>query len=138
MEFNATFIVAMFSFVVFIFIMNTIYYKPVLKIIEERKSLVDGNYEHAKQSGEKAEVLLVQTQQQLDEASKKARNVVTSAVDKTTAQSALATSDAQKNSRAKISKAKEKLSAQEQEIAAALDIKDLAKSVSNKIFGGAQ
>ena len=42
-EFNATFLVAMISFVVFIIIMNAILYKPILSIIEERQAYIDKN-----------------------------------------------------------------------------------------------
>ncbi len=47
MEFDATFLIAVISFCVFVFIMNKIFYAPVLKIMEERKLLVDDNYTHA-------------------------------------------------------------------------------------------
>ena len=47
-EFNATLIVAMFSFVVFMFIMNAIFYRPILNIIRKRENYVNDNYEAAK------------------------------------------------------------------------------------------
>ena len=53
-EFNATFIIAMFSFVVFIMIMNAILYKPVLKVINERQTYIDDNLNAAQNSKTKA------------------------------------------------------------------------------------
>ena len=50
LEFNATFIVAMLSFIVFITIMNAIFYKPILSVIEKRKDFIDSNYIDAKNS----------------------------------------------------------------------------------------
>ncbi|MBQ8460349.1 hypothetical protein IJ541_09645 [bacterium] len=47
-EFNATFLVAMASFVVFIMIMNTIFYEPILNIIRKRENYINSNYEDAK------------------------------------------------------------------------------------------
>ena len=47
-EFNATFIVAMISFVVFIFIMNIIFYRPILLIIKKREEYLESNYNEAK------------------------------------------------------------------------------------------
>ena len=44
-EFNATLIVAMISFVVFMFIMNAIFYRPILNIIKKRDDYINSNYE---------------------------------------------------------------------------------------------
>ena len=58
MEFNATFIVAFISFIVFIFIMNWILYKPIGDIVSKRKQLIDGNYNDAKENSYKSAVIL--------------------------------------------------------------------------------
>jgi len=58
MEFNATFIVAFFSFIVFVLIMNQILYKPIQDIVEKRKNLIDGNYNEANQNQEKSKSIL--------------------------------------------------------------------------------
>ena len=47
MEFNATFLIAMLSFVVFIMIMNAIFYNPIC-IIRKREDYINSNYEDAK------------------------------------------------------------------------------------------
>ena len=47
-EFNATFIVAILSFTVFIMIMNTIFYRPILSIIMKRENYINSNYEDSK------------------------------------------------------------------------------------------
>ena len=136
MEFNATFIVAMFSFVVFILIMNAIYYKPVLKIIDERKALIDGNYAQARVAGEKTIALQEENSARLGEASKRAKHIVNQGVDKAVDDAASQASAAQKQSQADVAKAKKKLAVEEEKIAAALDIKDLSKSISAKILKG--
>lgn len=127
----------MFSFVVFIYIMNTIYYQPVLKIIKERQALVDGNYEKARQSGEKTGELDEQTRTQLDAAAQKAKSVIAATIEKATASSAEQTKAAQKQSQMKISQAKEKLAKEEEKLTTQLEIKELSKSISKKILGGA-
>ncbi len=43
MEFNATFLISAISFIIFVFIMNTIFYKPILRIMEERKAFIEKN-----------------------------------------------------------------------------------------------
>ena len=66
LEFNATFFVAMFSFIVFMIMMNSILYKPLTKIEEERESLISKNYEDAKVTNEKNENLKRQHESSLE------------------------------------------------------------------------
>ena len=47
MEFNATFIVAFVSFIIFTVIMNLILYKPLSKVVAQRQQFIDENYEEA-------------------------------------------------------------------------------------------
>ena len=47
LEFNATFFVAMFSFIIFMIMMNAILYKPITRIEEERENLISKNYKDA-------------------------------------------------------------------------------------------
>ena len=48
MEFNATFLVSAISFIVFVFLMNKIFYAPLEKIIIKREQLVDDTLNEAK------------------------------------------------------------------------------------------
>ena len=57
LEFNATFFIAMISFVVFMIIMNAILYKPHERIVTERKNLIDKNYMKSKIAQEKCDIL---------------------------------------------------------------------------------
>ncbi len=50
MEFDATFLFAVISFLVFIFIMNKIFYAPILRIMQERQAFVENNYNSAKET----------------------------------------------------------------------------------------
>lgn len=54
MEFNGTFFVTIITFIVFVFLMNKILYAPILNIMEERKSFIDGNYKSAHENDDKA------------------------------------------------------------------------------------
>lgn len=60
LEFNATFFVAMFSFIIFMIMMNAILYKPITRIEEERENLISKNYKDAQLNEEK--VLNLETQ----------------------------------------------------------------------------
>ena len=50
MEFNATFLATIISFVLFVILMNKILYAPILNIMEQRKSFIYGNYSDDKKN----------------------------------------------------------------------------------------
>jgi len=57
LEFNATFFVAMFSFIIFMLIMNSILYKPLARIQKERADLIGSENEAKRITEEKTEKL---------------------------------------------------------------------------------
>ena len=67
-EFNATLIVAMISFVVFMLIMNAIFYRPILNIIRKRDEFVAQNYESAKDMTNRAQEINNEYKTKLDNA----------------------------------------------------------------------
>ena len=76
MEFNATFIVAFISFIVFTVIMNIILYKPINGIVQKRKELVDANYHEADKNSEKVAAVLKDREDKLLKATDDAKNLV--------------------------------------------------------------
>lgn len=74
LEFNATFLVAMISFIVFMIIMNAILYKPIERIQAERDSIVAKNNDEAKITEEKAEALKTRQQSSLEKSKILAKN----------------------------------------------------------------
>ena len=58
MEFNATFLATIISFIIFVFLMNKILYAPILNIIEKRKNFIDENYKSAAQNKDEANALI--------------------------------------------------------------------------------
>ena len=68
MEFNATFIVAFISFIIFTFIMNIILYKPINDIASKRKHYSDTNYAKAKENRKKTKAILEDRKNQLAKA----------------------------------------------------------------------
>ena len=67
LEFNATFLVAMISFIVFMVIMNSILYKPLARIAKERESIINSNYDNADITKEKTENLKQQHQTSIEQ-----------------------------------------------------------------------
>lgn len=76
MDFDATFLVATISFVVFVFIMNAIFYAPILKIMRERQMLVENNYKNAKSINEESDKKLAYRNEELDKAGEEARKKI--------------------------------------------------------------
>ena len=82
MEFNATFLVAFFSFIVFTVIMNLILYKPINNIVLKRKQLVDANYEEAHENSDKAVSILLDKEKQIKKATDDAKEIIAKCVEK--------------------------------------------------------
>ena len=68
LEFNATFFVAMFSFIVFMLMMNSILYKPLSKIVEQRDGIINGNYSDAELTNQKIDDLANQHKESIETA----------------------------------------------------------------------
>lgn len=57
MEFNATFLVTIISFIVFVYLMNKILYAPIQKVVTEREDFVNSNLKDAETNNDKANAL---------------------------------------------------------------------------------
>ena len=75
MEFNATFLVTAISFIVFCIIMNAIFYKPLEKIVAERKKFIDNTNEEAKHNREKSASILKDRTEKLGSAKQNAKKI---------------------------------------------------------------
>jgi len=79
-EFNATFLVSAISFIVFVFLMNKIFYAPLEKIIIKREQLVDDTLNEAKISRDNALSLLQEREDKLIKASNDSKSIVNNMV----------------------------------------------------------
>ena len=75
MEFNATFLVTIISFIVFVYLMNRVLYVPIQKIVAEREDFVDSNLSAAESNNIKAKELSDNREQKILTARNDARNV---------------------------------------------------------------
>ncbi len=73
MEFNGTFLATIITFIVFVFVMNKILYRPILSIMEQRNEFIDTNYKNARQNDAKTDELSAEREEQLGEARDDAR-----------------------------------------------------------------
>ena len=81
MEFNATFLVTIISFIVFVFLMNKVLYEPMLRIVAQRRAFVDENLQAADDNHKKTAEISAQKEEKLKGARSDAKNKYSEAVD---------------------------------------------------------
>ena len=137
MEFNATFIVSTISFIVFVFIMNAIFYKPLSNVVAQRQKFIDDTNEDAKTKHAKTKAILKDKAKKLEKTKHDARKVIADKAEEVKLQKSELTSQAQQNSFQKIESAKAELqvsSEQAQELLSE-EAKKIAETISAKILG---
>src|SRR5574344_102760 len=137
MEINATILVSAISFLVFIFIMNKILYKPVLDIMEKRQNYIDSNKSDADEQNKKAEALLKDKDEKLSATQRKSRDIVASKADALKEEKAKVLTDTKDTVNQYFNEQKENLSNQKNEVSANMqsDVADLANHLTSKLMG---
>ena len=137
MEFNATFLVSAISFLVFVFLMNKIFYAPLTNIINEREKLVDDTLNDAKASREQASGILTERENKLTKAREDSKKIVSSSVEKANSNSKDMIQQAKNNASDEINAKKADLQAQNSDVKSKLDntVNELAGVITTKILG---
>ena len=137
MEINATILVSAISFIVFIFIMNKILYKPVLEIMEKRQNYIDANKNEADEHHKKAQQLLVDNDARVAEAQRTSRDIVASKADAIKEEKSKVLNDTKNSVTSYFSEQKQNLAHQKDEAAANMkhDVADLANRLTTKLMG---
>lgn len=137
MEFNATIIVSAVSFIVFIFVMNSILYQPILKIIEERTNFINSHIEEANNFKNKAQAILEDKNLKIKDAHKVAKNTISDGIEASAKNKTNEVNSAIKRTKEQIETEKNQLLQAEQEAkdALKLNVSDLAKDISEKLLG---
>ena len=137
MEFNATFLISAISFVLFTLIMNRIFYKPLEKIMTERQEYIDNTLLKAKFSSDKADAILNDKKNKIDETISNSKKMITDSVQSTNNKVNTIINNAKIKSRESIVQAKDDLQKQAQELNKKLDneSKLLAEFISSKVLG---
>lgn len=136
-EFNATFLIAMVSFVLFIIIMNKILYEPILSVINERQDYIDKNNNAALDSKNMTKSILDDKEKKLNDAAIASKKLISERVIQENNTSAKLTEDARIKSLSDIDSAKKDLQHEVEQTKEALknNVKDLAENISSKILG---
>ena len=132
MEFNATFLVSVISFIIFVFIMNTIFYKPLEKIISEREKLVTDTLNEAKNLKDTSLRLIEEREQKLTDVSIKSKDYLTKKLEEANKNSKEQLVNAKTNSLEKI--ANGKIAIEKEKKVAKLTIEKHIEDLANEII----
>lgn len=137
MEFNATFIVSIISFILFVIVMNKIFYAPITKIVEEREKKLKNNYDDADWYNQAAEGILKVRNEKLLRTDEKSRSIIADKIETYNNQSKKVTTEAAQKSVEEIKARKEALNIEKQQAESVLNAKtkELAQMISSKIMG---
>lgn len=138
-EFNATLLVAMISFVVFMFIMNAIFYTPVLNVIRKREDYIANNYAEAKQINQKISDYQQEKEEKLKNTRIDCRHRVESAIESAQNESNRKTIEQKEKTKEQIIAGKEELVQEAENIANIVNssmVYDLADIVIKKVLKG--
>lgn len=137
MEFNATFIVTTISFIVFVFIMNAILYRPLEKIVDERKQFIDDTNLIAQKNFDESEKILEEKNKKIAQTKQQAKNLIAEKSDFAKQTKYEIQSEAQRVSFEKIQDANQELIKSKEEASNVLSdsINVLAGEISSKILG---
>lgn len=137
MEFDATFLIALISFIVFVFVMNKIFYAPVLKIMQERQTFVEQNYDSAKSTRIETQKQTDYRNSELEKSRENARNMISENSQILKAQRSKKIAQYKENLYGSISEEKESLrnSALSAKETLKDNVVDIAKEISQKIMG---
>ncbi|MBS4759344.1 MAG: ATP synthase F0 subunit B [Clostridium sp.] len=137
MEFNATFLISALSFIVFIFIMNAILYKPVLAIMEKRADYIKANKNEADLHKQNATALVEDKKHKIADAQRKSRDIVASKADSLKEEKAKVLNDAKNSAGSYFSEQKQSLANQKEETIRNMkhDVADLANNLTTKLMG---
>ena len=137
MEFNATFLASIISFLVFVFLMNKILYSPMEKIVKERQKFIDENFNSADANYKKAGGLEHQREEKLVGAKNEARSKYNVSVNGFKAQKADILKQAQDKTNAELEEEYQKLNNISNDTKEGLKgrMTDLANDIVEKVLG---
>lgn len=136
-EFNATFLVAMLSFVVFIMIMNAIFYRPILNIMRKRAEYINSNYDEAKELSEQAEKLDIKKAETIQQTQNECRTEIKNVVENAQGLASKNVQDARTEVKNEIQLKKDSLVRESEALEGVLKssvVTDLASSITSKFM----
>lgn len=137
-EFNATFLVAMLSFVVFIMIMNAIFYRPILNVMRKREEYINSNYDEAKNNSEESQKLDTERSEKIQQTQNQCRTDIKNIVEEAQNIASKNAQEARVKVKDEIQSRKDSLTRESEALEGALKssvVTDLASSITSKLLG---
>lgn len=137
MEFNATFLVSVISFIIFTIIMNKIFYKPLENVMDERQKFIDDAKSDALNSNNRADAILKEKEDRLNKSASDSKKLVADKINAANENSKTLTDNVKQKSQDEISSAKSNLQNEALQTSEELKskVKDLAEVISSKVLG---
>lgn len=138
MEFNATFLISAISFIIFVFIMNAIFYEPVINIIEKRKKFIEDNENEAANADTETESIKETKQKELAQVKSEAASTVTKGSEDLKQRQKIETDNFAREQKMKLEEVKKQLyfEAEESKQQLTQSAEDISRIISEKILGG--
>ncbi len=137
MEFDATFLIAVISFILFVLIMNKVFYAPILKIMQSRQTFVEQNYNSAKQTREDTQKQDEYRNTELEKSRDEARKIISEQSQKLKSKRSKKIAEYKETVFNNISQERDGLKNSVIETKEVLkdNVVDIAKNISKKILG---
>ena len=137
MEFNATFLVSIISFVIFVLIMNKIFYLPMANIVSKRENIIEENIDYAQKINADAENLLKKRDSLLLESESNSNQIISNKIAEYNKLSKQKIAEASDKSHTEIKTQKNILSEEYSSVTTELNsnVENLAGLISSKILG---
>ena len=137
MEFDATFLIAVISFILFVLIMNKVFYAPILKIMQSRQTFVEENYNSAKQTREDTQKQDEYRNTELEKSRDEARKIISEQSQKLKSKRSKKIAEYKETVFNNISQERDGLKNSVIETKEVLkdNVVDIAKNISKKILG---
>jgi len=137
LELDGTLIIAMISFIVFGFIMNAVLYKPIMRIIEERKAYLSSNSDAEKNAVKEAQEYSDKREAELEKSRKEARDMVSDGSQKFKTKQNEEIKSFSEQQKLRINAEKEQMHNEVKQAETELDMttEELARIITGKVLG---
>lgn len=137
LEFDATAIVIAISFIVFMLIMNDIFYKPLLKLQDEREDYIANNKQQAQNYQNEAQGLLSEHDEIIKQTKKQAKDIISDVLEKAKNEKGEKVAEANQQAAERIRSFHDEMAVAKTQLKDSLsnDMHEIARQISSKILG---
>lgn len=137
-SFDATILIQLINFLILLAILNQVFFKPIIKIQQERQAFLDTNRRETEQKHAELKTLREDYHQKLDAARQSAYDKVAQEVEQANAECEAQLQAVQAEMEARFSEARTQLSQQEAELRTALqqEVQPLVSLVMGQLLNG--